>query len=117
MNELVMPFPPTTNNLYRNAGSRGRVKTSAYRLWLQEAALLLRAQRAPRVAGSYSLAITADRPDNRRRDLGNLEKAVSDCLVQAGVVEDDHLAKTIVLSWSDAAPKKPGAIRVSVVAA
>jgi hypothetical protein len=33
------------------------------------------------------------------------------------VIEDDHLAASIVLAWSDAAPKKPGAVRVTVVAA
>lgn len=113
---LVMPYPPSANALWRNVKGR-TLKSAAYRSWLQEALLLLRAQRAPHVAGSYSLAIVADRPDNRRRDLGNLEKAVSDCLVHAGVIEDDHLAKSIIMAWSDKAPRKPANILVSVVSA
>lgn len=111
-----MPFPPSANAIWRNVNGR-TLKSAAYRAWLAEALALLRAQRAPRLQGSYSLALVADRPDRRRRDLGNLLKATEDCLVQAGVIEDDHLAASIVLAWSDAAPKKPGAVRVTVVAA
>ena len=113
---LTLPFPPSANAIWRNVNGR-TLKSAAYRSWLQEALLLLRAQRAPSVKGSYRLALFADRPDNRRRDLGNLEKAVSDVLVQAGVVEDDHLAASISLAWSALPPAKPGAIHVHVVAA
>lgn len=114
---LTLPYPPTTNNLYRNAGSKGRVKSEQYKRWLAEAAWLVRQQRPTPVPGSYSLAIIADRPDRLRRDLGNIEKAISDLLKHAGVITDDSLAKSIVLAWSDAEPKKPGGVRVTVVAA
>jgi Holliday junction resolvase RusA-like endonuclease len=117
MTTLTLPFPPTVNNLFRNVPGKGRVRTGHYRLWLQEAALLLRAQRAPSLKGSYRLTISAVRPDNRRRDIANLEKAVSDCLVHAGVIEDDHMAQSILLMWSDSAPIKGGAITIHLEAA
>jgi Holliday junction resolvase RusA-like endonuclease len=34
-----VPVPPTANNLYRNAPGKGRVKTTAYKMWQQYAAL------------------------------------------------------------------------------
>lgn len=111
---LTLPYPPTANNLFRNAGSKGRVRTGHYRLWLAEAHACLRAQRFTPLKGSYRLTISAVRPDNRARDIGNLEKPISDCLVQAGVIEDDHLAKSILIFWSDAKPQKGGAITVKV---
>lgn len=114
---LSLPFPPTTNNLFRNVPGKGRVKSDAYKKWLAEAAWLVRQQRPTPILGSYSLAIVADRPDRRARDLDNLTKAVGDLLKHAGVITDDHLAKSIVLAWSDAEPKKPGGVRVTVVAA
>lgn len=115
MTQLTMPFPPSANAIWRNVNGR-TLKSKPYRVWLATSLALLRAQRAPSIKGSYSLAIVADRPDRRKRDLGNLEKAVSDCLVQAGVIEDDHLAQSILLGWSAAEPKAPGGITVSVVA-
>jgi Holliday junction resolvase RusA-like endonuclease len=37
--------------------------------------------------------------DKRRRDLGNLEKVVSDFLKDMAIIEDDHLAESIKLEW------------------
>lgn len=113
---LTLPFPPTTNNLYRNAPGKGRVKTEDYKNWLAEAAWLVRQQRPTAVPGSYSLAIIADRPDRRARDVDNLIKPVGDLLKKAGVITDDSLALSVLAAWSDAEPKKPGGIRVTVVA-
>lgn len=114
--ELSLPYPPSANAIWRNVNGR-TLKSKPYRVWLATTLALLRAQRAPSIKGSYSLAIVADRPDRRKRDLGNLEKAVSDCLVQAGVIEDDHLASSILLAWSDRAPAKPATVQISLVSA
>lgn len=113
---IAVPYPPSVNRIWRNV--RGKtLKSAEYRAWLAEALVALRAQHAPAVKGSYSLAIVADRPDRRQRDLGNLEKAISDLLVHAGVIEDDHLAKSIIMAWSDKAPTKGANVQISVVAA
>lgn len=45
------------------------------------------------------VTITAYRPDNRRRDLDNLLKAVLDALTHAGVYEDDHLICDLRICW------------------
>jgi crossover junction endodeoxyribonuclease RusA len=114
---LTLPYPPTTNNLFVNAG-KGRNKSPGYRKWLQEAGLEIMAQRprlaSRKVTGPYTFALVAERPDNRRRDLGNLEKPVSDLLVSMGLIGDDCDAEQIELRWSGIAPKKPGRVHVTV---
>lgn len=113
MTYLELPFPPSANRLWRNVGPK-TLKSAEYRAWLTEAGWTVKAQRPVNVPGPYLLTLIADRPDNRRRDLGNLLKATEDLLVACGVVDDDHLAKSIRMSWSDLPPAKPGGIRVTL---
>lgn len=98
--EISLPFPPSVNGLFFNAKGAGRVKTQLYNGWISGAGWSLAAQRPRGIIGAYEIEITAYRPDKRRRDLGNLEKAISDLLVSHGVVEDDSLAEKITLQWA-----------------
>ncbi|CAO4192361.1 hypothetical protein [Methylorubrum extorquens] len=43
--EIRFPLPPSTNSLFANVVGRGRVKTTKYRAWRQQAALLIDVQR------------------------------------------------------------------------
>jgi crossover junction endodeoxyribonuclease RusA len=97
---LTLPFPPSVNALTRNVPGVGRVKTARYKAWITEAGWEARRQHAGKVLGPYALTIIAKRPDARRRDLGNLEKAISDLLVSLGIIEDDYLAQRIEKLWS-----------------
>ena len=112
---LTLPYPPSANAIWRNVNGR-TLKSAAYRSWLAEAGWLVREQRPPAVPGSYHLRILADRPDRRARDIDNLIKPVSDLLREARVITDDSLALSVSAAWSDAQPKKPGAIHVHVEA-
>ena len=96
---FLLPFPPSVNALTRNIPGRGRVKTKAYRAWIMEAGLRLNLQKPKRMAGLVRLSIRAVKPDRRRRDLGNLEKAVSDLLVAHRVIDDDSLIQSISMQW------------------
>ena len=56
--------------------------------WKKEALWLLKAKGKKlrtRVAVTFNLYF----PDRRRRDLGNFEKLATDCIVEAGIIEDD----------------------------
>lgn len=116
MKPFTLPYPPTTNNLFFNAGKR-RVRTDRYDAWLAEGAAYIAQQRPTRVTGPYILTLIATRPDRRARDLGNLEKPVSDLLVKCGIVRDDADAQSIRLTWSDSAPDKAAGVSVLVEAA
>lgn len=113
---IVLPFPPSTNNLFINVGKR-RIRSPRYDGWRSEAIAAIWQQRPAKVAGPFRLTLTFDRPDNRARDLDNLAKAPLDALVHTGVIEGDHLSREITLRWSDATPAKPGSMRVELVAA
>lgn len=113
MTTLTLPYPPTTNNLYRNAG-KGRVKTVAYTAWLTVAGWAIKAAKPEAVPGRYRLSLIADAPDRRARDIDNLIKPVSDLLKKSGVIEEDSLARSVFAEWSDTPPAKPGCVRVTV---
>lgn len=98
---LTLPYPPASNNLFANSKSGGRFKSARYTAWATEAGWEAKRQRAGRIEGPYALYIVACRPDARRRDLANLEKAVSDLLVSAGIVEDDSLCMKLQMSWGE----------------
>lgn len=98
---LDLPFPVSVNALYCNKAGKGRVKSQRYREWSNVAGWELKSQRPGKVTGRYALTILLEQKDGRRRDIGNLEKCVSDLLVEHGVVEDDALAASIFLAWSD----------------
>ena len=51
--------------------------------------------------GKLKVTIEAWRPDNRRRDLDNLLKAVLDALTHAGVWTDDGLIVDLRIYWAE----------------
>lgn len=113
----VLPWPPTANRIWRAVPGKGVLKSAAYRLWLEHARAAIHVQSLNRVSGAFNVRIEAHRPDRRRRDLDNLVKPALDALTGAGVIEDDSLAQSIHLAWSEAEPKKPGSLRVTLEAA
>jgi len=52
------------------------------------------------VRGKVQVRYQFKRPDKRIRDLGNLEKATSDLLVKAGVIDDDSDIDSLWLFWA-----------------
>lgn len=99
MIRLKIPNPPSVNALFRNVPGKGRVKTKRYLTWIQAAGWAIKEQKPGKVEGPYCLWLYCGKPDNRRRDLANLEKAVSDLLVSHGVIKDDSHCVELHLYW------------------
>lgn len=96
---IILPFPPTTNHLF--AGKAKRFQSRQYKAWRDEAGKALMSQRPAMIfKAPVEMTLKLGRPDNRRRDLANYEKAVSDLLVDAGVLADDSLIERLVMEWS-----------------
>jgi len=112
MNPFTLPYPPSANRLWRNVPGKGTLKSAAYRAWLSEALQSLLVQRPARVSGPYVLSVVLRAPDRRLRDLDNTIKPLNDALKQAGIIEDDHLCRTIILAWSDLPPVKGGEVSI-----
>ncbi len=118
---VSLPYPPSANAIWRNVGTKTLV-SAPYRKWKALAFMEITTQGLGRLkrktlTGPYQMTLLADRPDNRRRDLANLEKAISDALTQAGVIEDDHLAQRITLAWSNKPPGKGARIWITLESA
>lgn len=117
MASFTLPWPPSANRLWRNVPGKGTLKSAQYRVWIAGAMGAIAAvatQQPCMVKGPFRVSILADRPDRRRRDLDNLAKPILDALTASAIIEDDHLAASISLAWSDLPPAKPGCVRVSV---
>lgn len=106
MIKLMLPFPPSVNRLWR-ASKGGKVhRSEEYRQWRTAALWQLKGRyKGEPVSIPYKLAIHAVRPDKRRRDIGNLEKAISDILQDAGVIKDDCLCEWIECRWVPSGPQ------------
>lgn len=85
MVSLDLPLPPSTNRLYRRAGSR-IIKSAEYRAWIHEAGLFLVRQHPKPIKGRVSIGVTVGQT---RKDLDNNAKGLLDLLVLHGVIEDD----------------------------
>lgn len=64
--------------------------------------------------GDVVAVYTFGRPDKRRRDVANLEKAVGDTLTRWGVLEDDCQIVDIRLRWGRSGEVRAGECRVSL---
>ena len=95
---IHLPYPPSINRLYRSINGRS-ILSKVGRDYYRDVVPLAEAT-GINVRGPYVLAITAYRPDRRKRDIGNLEKIVSDTLTKAGVIEDDSLCEAMILRWA-----------------
>lgn len=98
---FTVAIPPAANNLFASIPGKGRIKTVAYKAWIREASWVAKlAIKAKRIDGPYALCIQIGKPDNRKRDIGNLEKPISDLLVSIGAVNDDSDCQRIEMEWS-----------------
>ena len=91
------------NNLFAD-GKHGRFTSQRYAAWQADAyeALLKQPARLDRHTEPVEVTFTFGRPDNRRRDVFNLEKAVSDFLVKHRILADDALIERGTVQWGDA---------------
>lgn len=108
-------MPPSINRIWRkNARSnKGVYRSPEYIAWLKAAWVEVVQQKPGKVKGPYRLIVRAGRPDNRKRDIGNLEKGLSDFLQGQGIVEDDSLATQIDMAWgSDVVP---GRVHITII--
>jgi crossover junction endodeoxyribonuclease RusA len=86
---LVIPYPPSMNRYWRSVNGRVLISKEG-RNYRADVLRLLGASKTV-MSSRLQVHICAYMPDNRRRDLDNLNKAVLDSLTHAGVWFDDSL--------------------------
>jgi len=103
MIRLELPWPPSVNHYYRRVGNATLISKEGRRYRKRVASDVLLA-RSPRVEGRLSVRIVASPPDQRRRDLDNLQKALLDALQHAGVYCDDSQIDRITVERGGVIP-------------
>ena len=83
---LDLPLCPATNNLYLNRPGIGRVKSPAYRSWIESAGLYGKIQRPGRMVGLADLRVHLC---EFRGDTDGRVKALIACARAIGVIADD----------------------------
>lgn len=96
--EIHLPFPPSSNRLWRRSGTTIH-KSSSYANWLLNAGKVAMSQRPSGITGPYKISIQAKRPDKRKRDLDNIIKPISDLLQSVGVIENDCDCEMVSARW------------------
>lgn len=100
---LALPYPPSVNSLFDGGHkSPRRFKSKEYCAWIEQAGWVLKAQahKIKPITGALQVTYRIGKPDNRRRDLANLEKALSDLLVKHKVIADDSDIARLVMEWA-----------------
>lgn len=106
---LNLPLPPSVNNMFVTVPKRGRVRSEGYCRWHKLAFDELGLQKPGKIAGRFSVVITAGRI-NRRSDIDNRIKGILD-LLKGVVIEDDAMCERVSAGWSDEVPAE----RVTVI--
>lgn len=100
MIEFRLPFPPSVNNLFLNAG-RKRAATPDYSRWKDQAGWELKAQKLRPITSRCVIDIDLD--DTRQGDADNRSKAVLDLLVAHRIIPDDSkkYVKRVSSGWEE----------------
>lgn len=101
MIRLVLPFPPSVNNLFVNAGKR-RAKSTPYKVWLKTAtdSLWEQPHKKP-ITGPVVVTIVVE--DKGLGDLDNKIKPLLDFCVHHRLIADDSrdIVRGISARWGD----------------
>lgn len=99
--KLILPYPPSVNNMHRNGKGR-RFSTDQYKSWKTAAGWTIREQAGTQFLpdGPYAMQIKAAPPTKGRRDIDNIIKATSDILVSMGVTPDDSQMQFVSAAWT-----------------
>ena len=112
--KIKMPWPPSTNSIWRNVGSRTVLSKSA-RVYRNRARgeLLAQGVANTKIAGRLTVRITLHPRDNRAFDIDNKLKALLDALTYSKVWLDDGQVDEILVTRSDE-HRKDGEVEVVI---
>jgi len=86
---ILLPWPPSANNMFVNVRGRGRVKSADYTKWRDDAGWLLKSQRPHKFTAPVLVTIELCSPNKRPFDIDNRNKGILDLLVEHQVIPDD----------------------------
>lgn len=93
---FTLPYPPTINHYYGNRGNGGKYikqKGQAFRRDVMH--LVIAERKADMLEKDICVKLDIFPPDNRKRDIDNINKALLDALTHASVYKDDRQIKDL----------------------
>lgn len=110
---INLPYPPSANRIWRRVGNHTILSAEGriYRKTVGDICLINRIV-GRRFDCRLSVVMEVNPPDNRKRDLDNLPKAVFDALTHAGVWMDDSLIDEMIVRRKQII--KDGAITITI---
>lgn len=88
MLEFELPYPPSVNHYWRRVGARTLISRGG-RAFRQAVCAILAAEKVQPLSGPLELVITVFPPDQRRRDIDNVQKSLLDAMQHGGAYFDD----------------------------
>lgn len=86
--QFDLPYPPSINHYWRRVGPRTLISREGRR-FRREVTEILAAMNVSPLAGPLVVEVEIFPPDNRRRDIDNVQKALLDALEHGGAYIDD----------------------------
>ncbi len=88
MVRIELPYPPSINHYWRHVGPRVLISREG-RAFRARVVQILGGLGLPTLCGPLAVCIEAHPPDNRRRDLDNIQKSLLDALQHGRLYADD----------------------------
>jgi Holliday junction resolvase RusA-like endonuclease len=111
MIEIDLPYPPSINHYWRRVGPRTLISREGRRFRERVQAILAGMKIEP-LAGPLEMEVRIHPPDNRRRDIDNVQKALLDALQHGGAYGDD--SQIVKLTITKGLPLAGGKTLVSI---
>ncbi|WP_347245365.1 RusA family crossover junction endodeoxyribonuclease [Thermogutta sp.] len=112
---IDLPYPPSVNRYWRNVNGR-MVLSREGRRYRQAVWDLLFVKRylfgLGRFSGPVSVSLRIHPPDQRKRDLDNVLKAIFDALQGGGIIQDDVQIREVHAAFAE--PVENGKVIVEV---
>jgi Holliday junction resolvase RusA-like endonuclease len=105
MLEFELPYPPSINHYWRRVGPRTLISREGRR-FRERVLAILAACRVEPLVGPLAVEVEIYPPDNRRRDIDNVQKALLDALQHGGAYLDD--SQIVRLTIEKRAPVENG---------
>ncbi len=113
---LTLPYPPSGNHMWKHTRNGRHFLTQEARDYYQLVAqTVVLSNQNTQLAGKLHVECDIYPPDNRRRDLDNAWKTISDACTKAFVWQDDTQIHRLVLERMETVKHGLVAIRIATI--
>jgi len=114
MIEIELPYPPSVNHYYRRVGPRTLISREGHR-FRERVLSVLAVSGLRRFDKPLAVQVEVYPPDNRRRDIDNVQKSLFDALQHGGVYRDDSQIVRLVIEKRGCVPGGMTIVRIEEI--